>query len=45
MTLSQNATPKLYIGLDMHKKSWSAHFKTDICDHKGMSIPSNFDIL
>jgi transposase len=45
MTPLQNANSKLYIGLDVHKKSWSAHFKTDICDHKGMSIPSNFDIL
>jgi transposase len=45
MTSLQNATPKLYIGLDVHKKTWSAHFKTDICDHKGMSIPPSFDFL
>lgn len=45
MTPLQNATPKLYIGLDVHKKSWSAHFKTDLCDHKGMSIEPKFEVL
>jgi transposase len=45
MTPLQNAISKLYIGLDVHKKTWVAHFKTDICDHKGMSIPPSFDFL
>lgn len=45
MTLLQNATPKLYIGLDVHKKTWAAHFKTDICDHRGVSFKASFDDL
>ena len=33
------ATPKLYIGLDIHKKSWSVHFRTDLFDHRGYTMP------
>jgi len=33
------ATPKLYIGVDIHKKSWSVHFRTDISDHRGLTMP------
>ncbi len=33
------ATPKLYIGLDIHKKSWSVHFRTDLFDHRGFNMP------
>lgn len=39
------ATPKLFIGLDVHKKSWQAHLRTDISDHKGFSLPPNPEIL
>jgi transposase len=39
------ASSKLYIGIDVHKKSWYVHFKTDICDHRGFSMPPNFDDL
>ena len=39
------ATPKLFIGMDIHKKSWSVHLRTDISDHKTMTIPSNPDVL
>lgn len=39
------ATPKLYIGLDIHKKSWSVHFKTDISDHRGVTIPAQPEVL
>jgi len=28
------ATPKLFIGMDLHKKSWTVHFKTDLFDNK-----------
>ena len=28
------ATPKLFIGMDVHKKSWTAHFKTDLFHNK-----------
>lgn len=39
------ATPKLFIGVDVHKKTWSVHMRTDISDHKGFSMPANPDIL
>lgn len=34
-------TPKLYIGLDIHKKSWKFHFTTDIVIGTGHSFPPN----
>jgi transposase len=39
MNTQTTATPKLYIGLDIHKKSWSVHFRTDIFDHRGFNMP------
>lgn len=33
------ATPKLFIGLDIHKKSWAVHFRTDLFDHRGFTMP------
>jgi len=37
---SQTITvPKLFIGMDIHKKSWSVHMRTDLFDHKGFSMP------
>jgi len=39
------ATPKLFIGIDVHKKSWQAHLRTDISDHKSFSLPPDPDIL
>lgn len=33
------ATPKLFIGMDIHKKSWSVPMRTDLFDHKGFSMP------
>lgn len=33
------ASPKLFIGMDIHKKSWSVHLRTDLFDHKGFTIP------
>lgn len=33
------AIPKLYIGMDIHKKSWSVHFRTDLFDHRGFAMP------
>jgi transposase len=33
------AVPKLYIGMDIHKKSWSVHFRTDLFDHRGYTMP------
>ena len=39
MSTQTTTTPKLYIGLDIHKKSWSVHFRTDIFDHRGFTMP------
>lgn len=38
-------TPKLFIGMDMHKKSWSLHFSTDLFDHRNFSMPPNREAL
>ena len=45
METQPTAQPKLYIGMDIHKKSWSVHMRTDISDHKTLTIPSNCDVL
>lgn len=45
MATQLTADPKLYIGMDMHKKSWSVHMRTDISDHKSMTIPPEEEIL
>lgn len=34
------AVPKLYIGLDIHKKTWAVHFRTDISDPRSMTMPA-----
>jgi transposase len=39
------ATPKLFIGMDIHKKSWTVHLRSDISDHKTMTIPPNPELL
>jgi transposase len=40
--LSQTtAVPKLFIGMDVHKKSWTVHFKTDLFDNKTMTMPAD----
>lgn len=40
MEIQITAMPKLFIGLDIHKKSWTVHFKTDISDHRGFTMPA-----
>ena len=45
MTTQITATPKLYIGMDIHKKSWSVHFRTDLFDHRGFTMPPEPDKL
>ena len=41
MQLQGNTTgPKLFIGLDVHKKTWSVSIQTDIFFHKTYSMPS-----
>lgn len=39
MNTQTTANPKLFIGMDIHKKSWSVHLRTDLFDHKGFSMP------
>ena len=39
------AIPKLFIGMDVHKKSWTAHFKTDLFDNKTVTFPPETDVL
>lgn len=39
MSTQTTAQPKLYIGMDIHKKSWSVHFRTDLFDHRGFTMP------
>jgi transposase len=36
---------KVYIGMDIHKKSWRVNIDTDICHHKNFNIESNEEIL
>jgi transposase len=43
--LTLNTIPKLYIGIDVHKKSWRVHIKTDISDHKEYTMTPNADEL
>ena len=35
------AMPKLFIGMDVHKKSWAVHFKTDLFDNKTVTMPAD----
>jgi transposase len=35
------AIPKLFIGMDVHKKSWTVHFKTDLFDNKTVTMPAD----
>lgn len=45
MTTQLTASPKLYIGMDIHKKSWSVHIRSDISDHKALTIPPRSEVL
>jgi transposase len=45
MKTQPTAIPKLYIGMDIHKKSWTVHFRTDISDHKTLTTPPVCDVL
>ena len=40
MTSQTTAIPKLFIGMDVHKKSWTVHFRTDLFDHKSVTMPA-----
>lgn len=45
MKTQLTAIPKLYIGMDIHKKSWSVHLRTDVSDHKSLTIPPCCEVL
>jgi Transposase and inactivated derivatives len=40
MNTQTTAIPKLFIGMDVHKKSWTCHFKTDLFDFKTITMPA-----
>lgn len=42
---SNTAVPKLYIGIDVHKRSWKVNIYTEICGGKTMTIPPRADQL
>lgn len=39
------STPKLFIGLDIHKKSWKFHFTTDLVIGSGHSFPPKSEMI
>ncbi|HEV7329400.1 MAG TPA: IS110 family transposase [Flavisolibacter sp.] len=45
MNAQTTATPKVFIGIDIHKKQWSVHLRTDICEHRGFTMPPSPDVL
>lgn len=40
-TQTTASIPKLFIGMDVHKKSWTCHFKTDLFDFKTITMPAD----
>lgn len=44
-TQTTASVPKLFIGMDVHKKSWTCHFKTDLFDFKTITMPADPDCL
>jgi transposase len=45
MATQLTANPKLYIGMDIHKKSWSIHMRTDVSDHKSFTTTPDCEVL
>lgn len=45
MKTEPTAQPKLYIGIDIHKRSWKIHCATDLFSGKSFTMPPNPDIL
>ncbi len=45
MATEITALPKLFIGIDIHKKSWSVHIRSDISDHKNFTVPSDPSVV
>lgn len=45
MHLQSTIVPKLFIGMDIHKKTWSISIQTDLFFHKRFSMPSKSEEL
>jgi transposase len=45
MPLQDAVDAKLFIGIDIHKKSWSISIRTELFDHKTFSMPPKSDVL
>lgn len=43
--MTSNIIKKLYIGMDIHKKTFRVHIDTDLCHHKNFSMESDETIL
>ena len=37
--------PKLFIGIDIHKRSWKIHFRTDLFNGRNLTVPPNSEKL
>jgi len=44
-TQSTASIPKLYIGMDVHKKSWTFHYRTDLFEGKTITQPASDQVL
>lgn len=45
METQQTAHPKLFIGIDIHKRSWKVHCSTDLFSGKSFSMPPDPELL
>ena len=45
MNTQITATPKLFIGIDIHKRSWKVHCATDLSSGKTFSMPPDAELL
>ena len=45
MKPEQTAQPKLYIGIDIHKRSWKIHCATDLFSGKSFTMPPKPEVL
>ncbi|HLW08679.1 MAG TPA: hypothetical protein VKY45_14070, partial [Marinilabiliaceae bacterium] len=45
MKTKPTAQPKLYIGIDIHKRSWKVYCATDLFAGKSFAMPPNPEVL
>jgi len=45
METQQTAGPKLFIGIDIHKRSWKIHCATDLSSGKAFSMAPHAELL